>query len=59
MRLGFLKRVDGERVAESYAELIAKLNALMNSLGRRTMNLNSTPKAESREPRAQSLEPRA
>ena len=26
------KRVDGERVAGSYAELIAKLNALMNSL---------------------------
>ena len=32
MRLGFLKRVDGEQVAASYAELIAKLNALMNSL---------------------------
>jgi four helix bundle protein len=32
MRLGFLNRVDGERVAVSYGELVAKLNALMNSL---------------------------
>ena len=33
-RLGFLKPVDGKRVSTSYGELVAKLNALMNSLDR-------------------------
>ena len=32
LRLGFLERVDGERVAGSYGELVAKLNSLINSL---------------------------
>jgi four helix bundle protein len=32
MRLGFLTLVDGEPVSASYCELVAKLNALMNSL---------------------------
>ena len=32
VRLGFLARVDGRRLAGSYSELAAKLNALINSL---------------------------
>ena len=31
-RLGFLAPADGERVCGAYSELVAKLNALMNSL---------------------------
>jgi hypothetical protein len=32
VRLGFFTSIDGNRLAESYSELAAKLNALINSL---------------------------